>query len=199
MLCHRNSQETQRNITCPNLQCFGCKWRLHLSLVSVQGETSGGDITGRFAGKGKLTFWKVLEDLTQTMTKYRHFYSFKWHNDHLKQPLVPLKHFLSVIFASHRSEECRRCKVVAFQEEAQYEDLLPPQKKLHFLPAIMRAHYQAMIQYNTISKLIKRLFLRMHAKRKIQYKKLKTKKNKNEYQKMQTEQYKIGKDIITWI
>ena len=134
-----------------------------------QGETSGGDITRRFASKGKLTFWKVLEDLTQTMTKYGHFYSFKWHNDHLKQPLVPLKYFLSVIFASHRFEECSRCKVVA-SRKAQYEDAL--------LPAIMRAHYRAMIQYNTISALIKRLFLRMlinvFSKRKIQYKKLKT-------------------------
>ena len=143
----------------------------------LQGETSEGDITGRFAGKGKLTFWKVLEDLTQTMTKYRHFYSYKWHNDHLKQPLVPLKHFLSVIFASHRFEECSRCKVVAFQEErGTIPGSSPP--KAAILPAIMRAHYQAMIEYNTISALIKRLFLMMHAKRKIQYKKLKTIKKK---------------------
>ena len=106
------------------------QWRLHLSLVSIQGETSVGDITGRFAGKGKLTFWKVLEDLTLTMTKYRHFYSFKWLNDHLKQPLVPLKHFLSVTFPSHRFEECSRCKVVAFQEErGTIRGSPPPPKK----------------------------------------------------------------------
>ena len=160
MFCHRNSQETQRNITCSNLQCFGCN-------EGCISPWSGGVITERFAGKGKLTFWKVLEDLTQTMTKYRHFYSFKWHNDHLKQPLVPLKHFLSVIFASHRFEECSRCKVMAFQEERGTIRGSSP-KKAALLPAIMRAHYQAMIQFNTILTLIKRRFLRMHVKRKIQ-------------------------------
>ena len=35
------------------------RWRLHLSLVSIH----GGDDTGQFAGKGKLTFLKVLEEL----------------------------------------------------------------------------------------------------------------------------------------
>ena len=128
MFCHRNSQETQRNITCPNLQCFGC----NESCISPW-FPPGGDIRGRnhwtIAGKGRLTFWKVLEDLTQTITKYWHFYSFKWHNDHLKQPLVPLRHFLSVIFASHRFEECSRCKVVAFQDERGTIRGFPPPKK----------------------------------------------------------------------
>ena len=170
-----------------------------MKAASLPGFRPGGDITRRFAGKGKLTFWKVLEDLTQTVTKYRHFYSFKWHNDHLKQPLVPLKHFLSVIFASYRFEECSRCKVVAFREERGTIRGFPPPKKAALLPAIMQAHYQAMIQYNTISTLIKRLFQRMHAKRILQYKKLKTNKIKMNTRKCKQNNTKIGKDMIIWI
>ena len=140
-------------------------------MVSIQGRHQGETSLVDLPARGKLTFWKVLEDPTLTMTKFRHFYSFKWHNDHLKQPLVTLKHFLSVIFPSHRFEECSRCKVVAFQEER--GTIRGSSPKAALLPPIMRAHYQAMIQYNTISALIKRLFLKMHAKCKIQYKNLK--------------------------
>ena len=140
MFYHRNSQrrETQRNITCPNLQCFGCnEGCMHLSLVSVQGETSGGDITGRFSGKGKLTFWKVLEDLTQTMTKYRHFYSFKWHNDHLKQPLhwCHWSIFCQLYLPHTDLKNVADARWWLFKKkESQYKDLPtpPPQKKLRF-------------------------------------------------------------------
>ena len=73
MFCHRSRQETQRNTTCPNLQCFGynegcispwfpSRGRHHWTICQ-QGKTMGGDDTGRFASKGKLTFLKVLEEL----------------------------------------------------------------------------------------------------------------------------------------
>ena len=61
MFCHRSRQETQRNTTCPNLQCFGYnEGCISPWFPSTMG---GGDDTGRFAGKGKLTFLKVLEEL----------------------------------------------------------------------------------------------------------------------------------------
>ena len=50
MFCHRSRQETQRNTTwkAASLPGFHSLW--------------GGNHSGRFAGKGKLTFLKVLEE-----------------------------------------------------------------------------------------------------------------------------------------
>ena len=50
---------------------------------------SGGDVTERFAGKGKLTFWKVLEEPDPDDDKIQALLQLH----HLKQPLLPLKHF----------------------------------------------------------------------------------------------------------
>ena len=44
----------------PQFTMLWVQWRLHLSLVSIHYGGGGGDDTGRFAGKGKLTFFESV-------------------------------------------------------------------------------------------------------------------------------------------
>ena len=75
--------------------------------------------TGRFAGKGKLTFLKVLGELDSDNDKV-HALSQLVEAEQLSEATINVIESiirLSVIFASHRIDKCSRCKFVAFQEE----------------------------------------------------------------------------------
>ena len=111
---------------------------------------SRGDVTDWFAGKGKLTFLKVLEEPDPDDDKIQALLQLHVVEQSSEVIIVAIEPFLSVIFASHWIDESSRCKVVAFQEETCVIRRSPPQKKKKagLLPAIMRAHYQALIQYN---------------------------------------------------
>ena len=76
---------------------------------------SEGDVTRRFAGKEKLTFLKVLEELDSDNDKVQALPQLGV-AEHLSEATINVI-CLSVIFTSHRIDECSRCKLVAFQEE----------------------------------------------------------------------------------
>ena len=110
MFCHRNRQETQRNTTCPDLQRFGC----NEGCISPWFPSI---IRGRrhwtICRQGKTDF---LESVERTWPR-------RWQNtgtftaSSSEATIAAIKAFLSVIFASHWTDESSRCKVVAFQEE----------------------------------------------------------------------------------
>ena len=114
--------------------------RLHLSLVSIYYQ---GRRHWTICQQGKIDF---LESVGRTWTR-------RWQNTGTftaslsEAAIVAIKAFLSVIFASHWTDESSRCKVVALKEETGVIRGSPPQKAA-LLPAIMRAHYQAIIRYN---------------------------------------------------
>ena len=149
MFCHRNRQETHRNIPLHNLQHFGCnegcispkfpstiRRRRHW-MICRRGKTDFLESVGRTWPRR----WQNTGTFTASCGR-----TTIWSN-HLRHIL---KHFLSVIFASHRIDKSSRCKAVAFQEETSViRGSLPPSpQKAALLPAIMRAHYQAITQYN---------------------------------------------------
>ena len=129
-------------MTCPDLQRFGC---------------NEGCISAWFPStiRGRRHWMIYRQGKTDFLESVRRTWPRGWQNtgtftaSSSEATIVAIKAFLSVIFVSHRADESSRCKVVAFQEETGViRASPPPHQKAALFPAIMRAHYQAIIRYN---------------------------------------------------
>ena len=106
---------------------------------------SGADVTGRFAGKGKATFWKLLQELDSNDERV-HALTLLGTDDQLPESgFAAIEAFVCKLYLP--TEDLSSVADVRWwlfkKKQAQSEGLPPTQAALR--PAIMRAHYQAII------------------------------------------------------
>ena len=106
---------------------------------------SGADVTGRFAGKGKGSFWKVLQDLDPTDEKV-HALTLLGKTEELPESvLTAIEAFTCRLYLPNTDlSSVADARWWLFKKkQAQSEGLPPTLAALR--PAILRAHYQALI------------------------------------------------------
>jgi hypothetical protein len=111
---------------------------------------SGADITGRFAGKGKLTCWKVLHELHADDDIVHAFAQLGVSEKPSEALIAALEAYVCKLYLP--LTELTNVADVRWwlftKKQAESEGLPPTRAAL--IPAILRAHYQAMVCYNDV-------------------------------------------------
>lgn len=111
---------------------------------------SGADVTGRFAGKGKRTFWKILKELDSDDVKVDALAQLGVAERPSEAIIDAIEAFICQLYLPHTElTNVADVRWWLFKKKQAQSEGLPPTKAA-LLPAIMRAHYQAMIWYNDI-------------------------------------------------
>ena len=111
---------------------------------------SGADVTGRFAGKGKIKFWKIMQHLEENDDIVNAFTLLGTDNEPSQATFAAIEAFVCKLYLPNT--EMTRVGDVRWwlfkKKQAQSEGLPPTLSALHH--AILRAHYQAIIWNNDV-------------------------------------------------
>ena len=111
---------------------------------------SGADLTGQFAGKRKLTFWKVLKELNPDDDKVYALSQLGVTKLPSQETISAIEAFVCQLYLPHTEfMKVADARWWLFKKKQAQSEGLPPTKAA-LLQAIMRAHYQAIIWYNDI-------------------------------------------------
>jgi len=111
---------------------------------------SGADVTGRFAGKGKTTFWKVFKELDSSNDLVTGLTMLGATDEPTEQVLSSIEKFTCKVYFPHTDlSNVAEVRWWLFKKKQAQSESLPPTKAA-LQSAIRRAHYQAMIWNNDI-------------------------------------------------
>jgi len=111
---------------------------------------SGADNTGRFAGKGKMTCWKVLQDLHADDKIVQALAQLGVAEKPSEDLITALEAFVCKLYLPNTElTNIADVRWYLFKKKQAQSEALPPTKAA-LLPAILRTHYQAMVWYNDV-------------------------------------------------